>query len=300
MSKGSQFWGNASGKLGQQVLYRAGGEQRARMHVAKIKNPKTLAQMENRLSMLNLVSTFRAAKDVIKVSFPNRKSNQSGFNAFVKANKNVNTAVISKGIADMGLSVPYNFVMSQGDINIFGAFEHVTLDDLHYFGFPVPVVSQNLNSVNHDMLSGMSNITSKVQLEQMLALLGLPTTTRITIIDATYQDDAFNVVVNQVSSETWNDVSSPTALGMTLVLGDLDWTGPAPFLSIAHEDDPEKMRCVIFSYTDGNGKLQVTTSRMNLLSDSAEYVEQFLKGGDVYEQVLEDYGYNQGSILATR
>ena len=43
MSKGSEFWGNASGKLGQQVLYRAGGEQRARMHVAKIKNPRTVA-----------------------------------------------------------------------------------------------------------------------------------------------------------------------------------------------------------------------------------------------------------------
>ena len=39
MSKGSLFWANASGKLGEVVQYRAGGEQRARAYVRKIKNP---------------------------------------------------------------------------------------------------------------------------------------------------------------------------------------------------------------------------------------------------------------------
>ena len=38
MSKGSLFWGNARGRLGQSVFYRAGGEQRNRTYVAKIKN----------------------------------------------------------------------------------------------------------------------------------------------------------------------------------------------------------------------------------------------------------------------
>mgnify|MGYP007050596991 CR=1 FL=1 len=40
MSKRSLFWGNASGKLGEAVFYRAGGEQRTRTWIPKIKNPK--------------------------------------------------------------------------------------------------------------------------------------------------------------------------------------------------------------------------------------------------------------------
>lgn len=118
MSKGSEFWGNASGKLGQQVLYRAGGEQRARMYVAKIKNPKTLAQMTNRLLMNNVVSAFRSMKPLLKEMFPTRKANQSAFNAFVQANKNVNRYYIGKEEMEAGACVPYGMQISRGSLGI--------------------------------------------------------------------------------------------------------------------------------------------------------------------------------------
>jgi hypothetical protein len=41
MSKRSLFWGKGSGKLGEAVYYRAGGEQRTRAYVKTVKNPKT-------------------------------------------------------------------------------------------------------------------------------------------------------------------------------------------------------------------------------------------------------------------
>lgn len=118
MSKGSEFWGNASGKLGQQVLYRAGGEQRARMYVDKIKNPKSYAQMANRLLMNNVVSAFRVLKPLLKETFPTRKTNQSAFNAFVQANKNVNRFYIGKEEMEAGACVPYGLTIARGNLGI--------------------------------------------------------------------------------------------------------------------------------------------------------------------------------------
>lgn len=118
MSKGSEFWGNASGKLGQQVLYRAGGEQRARMYVDKIKNPKSYAQMSNRLLMNNVVSAFRVLKPLLKEAFPTRKTNQSAFNAFVQANKNVNRFYIGKEEMEAGACVPYGLTIARGSLGI--------------------------------------------------------------------------------------------------------------------------------------------------------------------------------------
>lgn len=118
MAKGSQFWGNASGKLGEQVLYRAGGEQRARTYVAKIKNPRTFAQMKNRLLMLNVVSMYRTLKPLLSETFPMKKSNQSAFNAFVSANKTARGFYITKSDMESGACVPYGMQISAGSIGV--------------------------------------------------------------------------------------------------------------------------------------------------------------------------------------
>lgn len=118
MSKGSEFWGVASGKLGQQVLYRAGGEQRARAYVAKIKNPKTLSQMKNRILMNNVVSAFHGLKPLLQASFPNRKASQSAFNAFVQANKQRNQYYIGKSDVEHTACVPYGMQISKGNVGL--------------------------------------------------------------------------------------------------------------------------------------------------------------------------------------
>lgn len=118
MSKRSLFWGQASGKLGEAVYYRAGGEQRTRTWVPKIKNPKTLAQMETRISMSNMVSMFRSYKSILSKSFPKRKTNQSGFNAFTSVNKTNRPYAIMPDDRDEGFFVPMGYQVAQGDIPI--------------------------------------------------------------------------------------------------------------------------------------------------------------------------------------
>lgn len=73
--------GLAAGKIGDLVFYRDGGEQRTRTLVIP-KNPRSIAQQTQRSKIANASALYRLMASVLTDSFPNRPSNQSGFNAF--------------------------------------------------------------------------------------------------------------------------------------------------------------------------------------------------------------------------
>ncbi len=205
MSKGSLFWGNASGKLGESVFYRAGGEQRNRTYVKNIKNPKTKAQMSNRIQMLNLTTIFKELADILRFSFPNRSSKESGFNAFVKANKSTTSSVNLQSNLEQASVAPYQYFVSKGE----------------------PITISTVSS-----------------------------------------------------SEDYN--------GNVISFG---------------ESNDADLLAVIFSYTDANGKLMVNTAQFRAMTaDGVSTAAEDFQGPDgfVYQQVLEAYGYNEGSILATK
>lgn len=118
MSKRSLFWGNASGKLGEAVYYRAGGEQRTRTWVEKIKNPRTSSQATQRCKLNNLTAFYRSVASFIKQVNQPEKASMSAFNQFVKNNSSLNGCVANKSMIDSGYSVPYRFNCSRGDLNV--------------------------------------------------------------------------------------------------------------------------------------------------------------------------------------
>lgn len=117
MSKRSLFWGHASGKLGEAVYYRAGGEQRTRTYVAKIKNPKSRAQALQRTKFNNMVAVFRGTSVFVKSLFKPEKSSQSPFNAFVKRNFPLCLTVADKEMVEFGEGGAENFVFANGSVN---------------------------------------------------------------------------------------------------------------------------------------------------------------------------------------
>lgn len=118
MSKRSLFWGNASGKLGEAVFYRAGGEQRTRTWVPKIKNPRTNAQAIQRCKLNNLTAFYKSADVFLKQVIQPEKSSMSAFNQFVKANAKTNPFVANKAMIDGKYSIPYLLSCSRGDLAI--------------------------------------------------------------------------------------------------------------------------------------------------------------------------------------
>ena len=117
MSKRSLFWGQASGKLGEAVYYRAGGEQRTRAYVRKIKNPKTRAQALQRTKFNNMVAVFRGTSVFVKSLFKAEKSSQSPFNAFVKRNFPLCLTVADREMVELGEGGSQDFVFANGSVN---------------------------------------------------------------------------------------------------------------------------------------------------------------------------------------
>lgn len=115
MVKRSLFWGQAAGKLGEAVYYRAGGEQRTRTYIKNIKNPKTQAQAIQRAKLNNLTACFRGASIFLRSFFRAPKANQSAFNAFVAANSQANMYVANDTMVKMQQGIPLGLLFANGD-----------------------------------------------------------------------------------------------------------------------------------------------------------------------------------------
>lgn len=291
MAKRSLFWGQASGKLGETVLYRAGGEQRTRTYVAKIKNPKTLAQVENRLSMLNFASVYRALKPILSISFPNRPTAQSGFNAFVKANKGVNSAVIAKEDAQRGLCAPVDMLISEGYLTQFGLVKAQVAGQDMSFLLDVTNVVTNKNAFN----SAPVGFTAFQHAMFDASALDIPANAKFTIVVAEYADTGYTI---KYETKPFSELSSvSTMAGMTVGVAKTEAGNILLGFTTDDADAAEILGTVIISWTDANGKLQITTSRMVGSDAAEEYANQFIKGGDFWSDVLNHYGYNEGGVL---
>lgn len=288
MSKGSLFWANASGKLGESVFYRAGGEQRNRTYVKNIKNPKTKAQMSNRIQMLNLTTIFKELADILRFSFPNRSAKESGFNAFVKANKSATSSVNLKSNLEQAIVAPYQYFVSKGDLIIPQPSEVQPLSGAKVYGYAMDDSVDNDEPLN-------------VKMKALVKYLGLPAGTKVTVIKARYVDEGWKLGYIVSDSTLEGDyISKGEPVTITNTASTEDFNGNV--ISFGESNDADLL-AVIFSYTDANGKLMVNTAQFRAMTaDGVSTAAEDFQGpnGFVYEQVLEQYGFNEGSILATR
>ena len=118
MSKGSLFFGNASGKLGQVVLSTMKGQQIARAWQPKVANPKTSQQQLQRAKFANAVKFFkRAQQNLFKFAFEDKRKNESDYNAFMRHNV-VSSAVLDRSVYD-NINYPAladNWLLSYGSL----------------------------------------------------------------------------------------------------------------------------------------------------------------------------------------
>lgn len=305
MSKGSLFWGNASGKLGESVFYRAGGEQRNRTYVNKIKNPRTRAQALVRAAMNNLVQTYKNGKAIYANSFPNRKSNQTAFNAFMQENKNAMSAVVTPYGASQGLSVPYGVYVSKGDDTILGQMQVLTsdVDDARFIGWQLsdPLgtlpdwIDTFLGEAN-DVMIQASNITA------LLSGLGLPSDAKICVVRYSYADEGFEFGASVYSAASIKHIGNATSSAIPLTMMNLA-VDNAPLrvaLGVSGDAqataDAEELLAVFVSYRNADGKQIVSTAQLQPSASGLGYIEQFLPNGDIYEQIVSSLTSEQPII----
>lgn len=128
MAKGSLFWGQGRGKLGQVVLSTVKGQQISRTYQATVANPKSTGQMEQRAKFANAVKFFkRSQQNLFRFAYEDKKKTESDYNAFMRHNvamscflkkpqvDNVNYPALANTLNDTAESTA-TWMLSQGSL----------------------------------------------------------------------------------------------------------------------------------------------------------------------------------------
>lgn len=117
MSKGSLFWGNAKGKLGQLVLSNLKGQQIARAYQPNVNNPRTPAQMFQRATFAAPVQFYKhATQALFKFAYTDKKPQESDFNAFMRHNSKNAALLTREQFVDQNVPKIGRYLLSVGDL----------------------------------------------------------------------------------------------------------------------------------------------------------------------------------------
>lgn len=108
--------GSYRNKLGNIVTYVRAGENVARTKAANISNPRTAAQMSQRVKLANVVAMFRANSTwMARKAFSNKPARWSVYNAFTHANLTASRVALTKqqAAAGWGIVAPYQMTSGQ-------------------------------------------------------------------------------------------------------------------------------------------------------------------------------------------
>lgn len=323
MSKRSLFWANASGKLGETVFYRAGGEQRNRTYVKNMKNPKTPPQALQRAKFNNMVAVFRGVKAVAE-SFFTKKSNQSGFNAFFSQNWGSNAWVANKAMCERAEGVSKGFYMANGSLTINTSDIELAQisEDLEShpskgefamaWNLPVALSPNNIfgtsmqnGTLLYNLLTSSGNpmnLPAKFNVTAVFAEYGLEGIGhRIITVECTPDGKApWRNIAVPAGSTPWSEIQLQTictissALTLTPAVG-TDYTGKATNvtqlsfgLTNATETRIQSGLAVIISYTDASGR-QCTKSPMVYAESLATLANQWLPTDKVGSAIVAEY-----------
>lgn len=103
-------------RLDNVVLYEAMGQTRSRKLRTSITNPRTQAQMTQRIKWSNLVNFYRANQSWMKYAFETKKQNQSEYNKFMSVNVTASQIALTKDMAASGAVVAYPYIITQGSL----------------------------------------------------------------------------------------------------------------------------------------------------------------------------------------
>lgn len=106
----------AKKKLGGTVLYTQGGRTLQRELAPEVKNPKTPAQMGQRVKWSNLVAFYRANASWMPKAFENKKATQSDYNKFMSLNASSSRIYLTKEQARQGACVVDSYRVSDGTL----------------------------------------------------------------------------------------------------------------------------------------------------------------------------------------
>lgn len=132
MSKGSLFFGRATGKLGQIVLSNVKGQQIARAWQPKVANPRTTVQQMQRAKFANAVKFYkRATQNLFKFAYEDKRKTESDYNAFMRHNVERSMIVNRTSYDNMNYPALGEWIIAAGSLGDFtsGDYDSRTITD---------------------------------------------------------------------------------------------------------------------------------------------------------------------------
>lgn len=331
MSKRSLFWGNASGKLGEAVYYRAGGEQRTRAWVPTVKNPRTLKQATQRCKLNNITAVYRAVPTFVKSVFKPATAARSAFNQFSSDNMASPAFMADKDMITNGVGVPYGFSMSSGNYSAptAGALDEgssvlktgTDFQGVSVEGAPVPEITLVGTGASVDR-AGLLYGSEFYTFFQGIQNNSLPSEFTFFILRALYVDTGWAIGVYAVKcSQTSNDKlhlveSSPKfdaatdagninylAIPITGTLQAGDTSNPAKLVNATQlivgalgTIDTQSFAACCIAWRDDMG-IHSSPSRFVGQEPAIELANDWLASGDVGVQILDKYYSPSNSLV---
>lgn len=277
--------GLAGGKVGDLVFYRDGGEQRTRTRVIP-KNPRSPLQMAQRVRIANVAALYRLLAPIVRDSFSNRPSNQSGYNAMASGAIEL-SPFMTKEMANADSVLPMPAVIAKGILqgvevnpNISGA---------------------NLPAVVIPSLSGSSGATiGSVSTAILADYPTLQEGDKLTIVALGFEaDDSFGfdlykgaTYIKEIVIDTADSATIESVGGLAVEAGALIVDGVQ---SLASGSEVRAIAAVV-SRVDGNGALQTSFARL-ALNGPAETIYDSYRTDEALQAAVASYNAGSESIL---
>lgn len=118
MAKGNMLLGYSRGSVGDLVFKRVKGQQVTAPRNRNPKNPKTKAQMAQRIKFASVVEFYkRGNQNLFQFAFENKGVHQSDYNAFVSANADKGIYLTPEQLKNPNFPIVAPFIMTQGTLS---------------------------------------------------------------------------------------------------------------------------------------------------------------------------------------
>lgn len=283
--------GTLRGKLGDTVYYRSKGYQIERPRVTP-KNPRSRAQMAQRVKIADVSAVYRALQPVLSESFVVRGPHESSFNAFSRAALQ-QSPYMTKAQVSQCLALPMPVQLSRGGL---GTYNYTTLTDNNRVVYAVlPSLSTGGSVFTLAIWSA-----EFIRLNPQFKNGDIITMCAIKFVkNSVLGDDAYNAIGYNFSFALDTDGSPDmTEIGFVLdsqrnILVPNGW----PSADFAVAEDSVLMSGIIVSRKDESGSVDVS-SQYFVLTEGAQALYDKFRTAQAMQDAIDSYGTGRDSVLA--
>lgn len=269
------------------MLYTQGGRTLQRELAPEVKNPKTPAQMGQRVKWANLVAFYRANSGWMPKAFENKKATQSDYNKFMSLNASSSRIYLTKEQARQGACVVDSYRVSDGTLQPVDIFPSAKnwVTNLYLTGLDKLDATTTVAAFSTALLSSNAGLRSGDQLSFIRVTQLFNNTTDIPYI----QVRAYELLINEQGPGLVKDFWPIELIG----LGQEQET---PTLMIKNNNKQGGFALIV-SRTQG-GRVLVSPSQVTQVN-MAEIIKQYSSDAAL-AAAIESYGQGDDVFLDSK